>query len=121
MIMNVDKLVYMIKETALVNITIFVPSFANQRIFLTINCLSSGQQFSSISSLNLLQVGRNIDGFVSEHLKGDLVEKTSTNATNARFYNDTLVIDLGVVTNTSKPYLLHFFFNKISKNYSNLI
>ena len=45
-------------------------------------------------------MGRNIDSLMKEYRYGLLPTVYNTSVQNAYFYNDTAIIDLGIITNT---------------------
>ena len=92
-----------------VNITLVIPLFTNLRTKLMFSCIdtSTGQpkQFANILSFSVISMGKNVDGLMSE------INQLGFNPTMSRlssngykyyenFYNDTAVLDMGVLTNT---------------------
>jgi hypothetical protein len=104
------------------NISINIPQFSNLRTILTFSCLTtvSGvqKQFANILSFNVISMGKNVDGLMSEINKLGLNAKMSSISPNGlkyfeNFYNDTATLDLGVVTNTG----ILLSFNNFYHNY----
>lgn len=80
-----------------------IPPNTNTRTLLNFSCVdaSTNRQFCHIKSVSLVSIGKNVDGFFNEYknqlITGSFLKKASV----ANFYNDSLVLDLGILTNTS--------------------
>ena len=69
--------------------------------FQTINANTS-MQFGDIIFANITSVGQNVDGFAKDFYNLKLIPTTISTTATPSYYNDTLVFDLGIVTNTRK-------------------
>ena len=88
----------------MVNITLNIPPFSNLRTVLNVSAidLSTNKQFGAIQSLKIISAGRNVDGLLNEYNLGLMPGPTFyMSASDAAFYYDTAVFDLGIITNTS--------------------
>ena len=92
-----------------VNITLTIPLFTNLRTKLMFTCIdtSTGQpkQFANILSFSVISMGKNVDGLMSEVNELGLYPQVSSLTSNGykyyeNYYNDTAVLDMGVITNT---------------------
>jgi len=86
-----------IKQDIFVNVSLSIPLYKSSRvkiIFLTKSWQSSKvEKFGRIKSLNILTIGRNVDGFKKE-LQAGMIKPVYSDI------NDTVEMELGVITNT---------------------
>ena len=94
-----------VAETAYLNLTVQIPPFSNARLKVKFYCIdvTSNSRFAQVMSARILSAGRNVDGFMTDYASGNKLKPIfSTNATGGVFYVDTVVFDLGIITNTRK-------------------
>lgn len=100
-----------IRQTYSYTYWLIVPPFTNSRLSLTASCMDriTGRIPCTILSLQLVSMGRNIDGLWSEYSYGLMSPTYYRNSTLDNYYNDTAFIDLGIVTNTGMGFKLLYF------------
>lgn len=82
--------------TKLINLTL--PIFSNLRLQIKYQC-GDITPFANIKSFKVASAGRNVDGFMSDILNGR-IEANYSNQDPTMFINNTVEMDLAVITNT---------------------
>ena len=99
-----------IRQSLKINLAITIPPYSNCRAKIVFSCVHNQRQFCHFNSLKIVSFGKNVDGLKSEYEKNLML--TNFNKSVLAFYNDTAILDLGIVTNTRKfLYIGRFFFN----------
>ena len=90
-----------IRQIAKINITVTIPQFNNVHTKVLLMLMGLSDPFGYAVSLEVLEAGRNVDGFMSDIYNGvklgDFFDKRSIAS-----------LDLGVVTNTGKACIIFF-------------
>ncbi|CAF0786583.1 unnamed protein product [Brachionus calyciflorus] len=91
------------RQTVVLDLSLKIPPNANSRVSLNFTCVDqvSSRGHCHIKSILLKSFGQNVDGIQNEY-KNNLIQTSfSKKALDAYFYNDSTVLDLGIITNTN--------------------
>lgn len=89
-----------IRQLLNLSFSIKIPPYTNCRAKILLSCVKNQRQFCDINSLKIVSFGKNVDGLKNEYSKNLIFEKL--NKSVLAYYNDTAILDLGIVTNTRK-------------------
>ena len=81
--------------------TLNIPPNSNVRIILKFACVDTTGQFGSIQSLKIVSIGQNVNGLMREYNASLINPVLSSSGVAETFYSDSIMLDLGIITNTS--------------------